>query len=110
MAKKGDERSSQTPGSEAILKFRGVALALLGDLNQSGGRATIYLDGNKAGLGDAYIVDRIYDNVLWSVGGLKPGEHTLRLVTTAGADPRSTGRNVSLKQTVVYRAAATSDL
>lgn len=108
--KKGDERASQTPGNEAILKFRGVALALLGDLNQSGGRATVYLDGKQAGLADAYIVDRTYDNVLWSVCGLKPGEHILRLVTLAEADPRSTGRNLSLKQAVVYRAAATSDL
>jgi hypothetical protein len=108
--KKGDERSSQTQGSEAILKFRGVALVLLGDLNQSGGRATIYLDGKKVGLADAYIVDRTYDNVLWSLYGLKPGEHTLRLVTRAEADPRSTGRHISLKQAVVYRAADPSDL
>jgi hypothetical protein len=42
--------------------------------------------------------------VLWNVYGLKPGAHTLRLVTTRDADPRSKGKRVSLNQAVVYRA------
>jgi hypothetical protein len=95
---------TETSGSEAVLKFSGVAVAVIGELDQTGGKADVYLDEKKAGVADAYIVDNTYDNVLWNVYGLKPGEHTLRLVTTGGADPRSKGKRVSLNQAVVYRA------
>ena len=98
-------RSTESSGSEFALKFRGVAVALVGDLSQSGGKADVYLDGRKAGVADAYIVENTHDNVLWNVYGLKPGEHTIRLVITGDADPRSKGTKVSLKKAVVYRAA-----
>lgn len=96
---------TETSGSEVALKFSGVAVALVGDLNQSGGKAEVYLDGKKVGVADAYIVENTHDNVLWNVYGLKPGEHTVRLVTTGDADPRSKGKQVSLSKAVVYRAA-----
>lgn len=88
-----------------MLRFNGVAVALLGDLNQSGGKAEVFLDGKKASVADAYIVENTHDNVLWNVYGLKPGEHTVRLVTTGEADPRSKGKQVSLAKAVVYRPA-----
>jgi hypothetical protein len=98
-------KSTETTGSEVVLKFSGVAVALIGNLDQSGGKADVYLDGKKAGVADAYIVENTNDNVLWNVYGLKPGAHTLRLVTTGDADARSKGKRVSLNQAVVYRAA-----
>jgi hypothetical protein len=98
-------KSTETPGSEVVLKFTGVAVALVGDLSQTGGEADVYLDGKKVGVADAYIVDNTNDNVLWNVYGLKPGQHTVRLVATGGADPRSKGKKLSLSKAVVYRAA-----
>jgi hypothetical protein len=97
--------STETPGSEVVFKFSGVAAALVGDLNQSGGRADVYLDGKKVGVADAYIVENTHDNVLWNVYGLKAGEHTVRLVTTSDTDPRSKGKRVSVSKAVIYRAA-----
>jgi len=97
--------STVTPGSAAELKFHGVAVAVLGDLNQSGGKADVYLDGKKVGVADGYIVENTYDNVLWNVYGLKSGDHTVRLVTNGEADPRSGGKEVSIRQAVTYRAA-----
>lgn len=91
-------------GREATLKFSGVAVAVIGRLSQEGGRADIYLDGKKVGVADAYIVENTHDNALWHTYGLKPGAHTLRLVTTADADPRSKGRKVTLERAIVYRA------
>jgi hypothetical protein len=44
-----------------------------------------------------------YDNVLWSVYGLKPGAHTVRLVPI-GADARAKGSEIALEQAVVFRA------
>ncbi len=91
-------------GNEATLKFDGVAVVLMGRLNQEGGRANVFLDGEKVGLADAYIVERTHDNSLWHAYGLKPGPHTLRLVTVADADPRSKGRQITLERAISYRA------
>jgi hypothetical protein len=102
-------RSTETLGSEAVLNFSGVAVALVGDLNQGGGKAEVYLDGKKVGVADAYIVENTHDSVLWNVYGLKPGEHTVRLVATGDCDPRSKGKKVSLSKAVVYRAADSAE-
>lgn len=92
-------------GAEAVLKFEGVAVAVIGELNQVGGRAEVYLDGVKHSVPlDAYIVPNTHDNVLWQAYGLKPGPHTLRIVTTGTADARSTGRRVAIRDACVYRA------
>lgn len=98
---------SETAGDEVVLRFEGVAVAVLGTLNQQGGRAEVYLDGHKQELAlDAYIVPNTHDNVLWQIYGLKPGPHTLRLVTTGTADPRSQGRQVAIREACVYRESA----
>jgi hypothetical protein len=91
-------------GNEAVLQFEGVAIVVMGQLAQDGGRAQVYLDGRQAGMADAYIVERSHDNALWHAYGLKPGNHTLRIVTTDQADPRSKGYRVNLEQAVLYRA------
>jgi hypothetical protein len=96
-------RSSRAAGSEATLKFNGVAVAVLGALSQDGARADVYVDGKRVGVADAYIVERTHDTVLWNVYNLNPGEHTVRFVTTGEADPRSTGKRFSLQGAVVYR-------
>jgi hypothetical protein len=98
-------RISDTAGSEAVLQFHGVAVAIIGTLNQQGGRAEVYLDGRKHTVGlDAYIVPNTHDNVLWQAYGLKPGPHTLRIVTTDTADERSQGQQVAIREACIYRA------
>ena len=98
-------RVTHSADNEATLSFNGVAVAILGTLAQDGGKADVYLDGASVGTADAYIVERTHDNVLWSIYGLKPGNHTVRLVTTGAADSRSKGKRVSIQGAVVYRAA-----
>ena len=95
---------SATAGSEALFTFTGSAVALVGALSQGGGRADVYLDGRPVQPIDAYTGERTHDNDLWHAYGLKPGEHTLRIVTRTDADPRSTGHSVSIQEAVVYRA------
>lgn len=92
-------------GAEATFKFDGVALAILGRLNERGGRAAVYLDEKKqAQLLDAYIVPRTHDNVLWQVYGLKPGPHTVRIVPLGQADSRSQGKQIAIQEAVTYHA------
>jgi hypothetical protein len=97
---------STTAGDEATLVFNGNAVALMGQLDQNGGRAEVVLDGHKLGVADAFIVERTHDNALWHVYDLKSGEHTLRIKTISEADPRSKGHQVSIQQAVLYRRAA----
>ncbi|MFA6433820.1 MAG: ADP-ribosylglycohydrolase family protein [Elusimicrobiales bacterium] len=91
-------------GAEAVLTFTGSAVAILGGLTQSGGRADVYLDEKKVRDADAYIVERTHDNVLWHTYGLAQGRHTLRFVTRNDADPRSKGKNIILQEAVIYKA------
>jgi hypothetical protein len=101
---KGAAKLSESSGSEATLRFSGVAIALQGELSQKGGRADVYVDGRKVAVADAYIVERTHDNVLWHTYGLKAGQHTLRIVVRGDSDPRSTGRSVSLSRAILYRS------
>jgi hypothetical protein len=99
-----ETRVAQGAGSEATLKFTGVAVVVVGRLNQEGGQAEVYIDGRKSSyLLDAYIVKDTNDNALWHVYGLKPGRHTLRIVTLGTADARSTGQVVALDRAIIYR-------
>lgn len=91
-------------GSEATLAFSGTAVALVGPYAQEGGRADVYLDGKKVGEINAYIVERTHDNDLWHAYGLKPGAHTLRVVSRNDADPRSKGKVLIIERAIVYRA------
>ena len=89
-------------GAEAVLRFRGTGVALVGTMTQSGGRADVILDGTKAGEIDAWIPPNTHDNDLWHVTGLPPGDHQLRVVVRADKDSRSTGSEIVLERAVVY--------
>lgn len=98
-------KETDTPGSEAILKFNGTGIGLCGNLSEHGGRADVYLDGKKTDLlADAYIVPNTSDVDLWRMHGLSPGEHTLRFVVRGDADPRSSGKKLMLTRAIVYLA------
>lgn len=100
---KFEARVAEGAGSEATLNFTGTGVALVGDLTQSGGRADVYVDGEKSELvADAYIVPKTHDNDLWRIHGLTPGEHTLRLVMRDDADPRSQGKKLTISRAIVY--------
>jgi hypothetical protein len=97
-------KSAAGAGFEVTLSFDGVAFALVGPLSQQGGRADVRLDGKKVGQFDSYIVERTNDNDLWHIYGLKPGEHTVTIVTRNDADPRSQGKKIVIERAIVYRA------
>jgi ADP-ribosylglycohydrolase len=95
---------SNAAGAEATLSFTGSDVALVGRYTQEGGRADVYLDGERVGEIDAYIVERTHDNDLWHSYGLKSGKHTLRIVTRDDADPRSKGKKLEIANAISYRA------
>ncbi len=97
-------KSAEGVGSEAELRFSGVAVVLVGRYSQSGGRADVFLDGRKAGEINAYIVERTNDDALWHTYGLRQGPHTLRIVMRDDADPRSKGKVVQIYSAVTFRS------
>jgi hypothetical protein len=54
----------------------------------------------------AWIPERTFDNVLWHVTGLAPGEHDLRIVVRGDADERSRGVEVPIQLAVIYGRTA----
>ena len=106
---KEDERSAaptmkatEAAGAEATLRFSGTGVTVAGRCSALGGRADVYVDGEKAGEIDAYVPPRTHDNDYWHVTGLKNGPHTLRIVTRADKDERSTGTQVGIMRAIVY--------
>jgi hypothetical protein len=98
-------KMTEGAGSEVSLAFEGTAIAILGVLDQTGGRADIYLDGKKAEwAADAYIVPDTNDPVLWHTYGVKPGQHALRIVPRNDADSRSKGKKIAITGAVIYDA------
>ncbi len=90
-------------GDEASFRFEGTGVAIVGTMTQQGGRADVWLDGKKAGLIDAWIPERTYDNDYWHETDLEPGPHTVRVVVRADADLRSGGRLIQIERAIVYR-------
>lgn len=106
---KEDERSpasttkaTEAAGAEATLRFRGTGVTVAGRCSTQGGRADVYVDGEKVGEIDAYVPPRTHDNDYWHVTGLKSGPHTLRIVTRADKDRRSTGSQIGIERAVIY--------
>jgi hypothetical protein len=97
-------KAANRAGAEVSLTFNGVAIALVGELSQNGGRADVYLDGKKAGQLDAFIAERTHDNALWHAYGLTPGAHTVKIVMRDDADARSKGTTILIQRAIVYRA------
>jgi hypothetical protein len=96
-------RKTTTAGAEAAFTFEGTGVAIVGGMTQEGGRADVYLDGEKSDYYlDAWIPERTHDNDYWHVTGLEPGEHTVRIVVREDADERSTGNLVQIQNALVY--------
>lgn len=94
---------TESVGAEGTLTFTGSAVVLVGPHSQKGGRADVYLDERKAGQIEFYVPPRTNDDSLCHFYGLKPGEHTLRVVTTADADSRSQGKEKLILGAITFR-------
>jgi hypothetical protein len=99
-------KEATAAGAEATLAFDGTGVAIVGRCIQEGGRADVFLDGEKAGGIDAWIPKGTHDNDYWHVTGLPVGTHRLRIVLRDDADARSAGKKIQIERAVVYGVAA----
>ncbi len=79
---------SHAGGNVAVLEFSGSAVSLVGYATTNGGMAEVFLDGEKAGVINAYIGPGTFEQDLWRAYDLKDGPHSLRIVTLDESDPR----------------------
>ena len=82
--------------------FDGTGVAIVGRCSQEGGRADVFLDGEKVGEVDAWIPKNTSDDDYWHVSGLPAGKHSVRIVVRSDADARSTGKKIQIVRAVVY--------
>jgi hypothetical protein len=101
--RQGKTKRTTKAGDEAVFAFEGSGVAIVGEMTQEGGRADVYLDGEKSDyVLDAWIPERTNDNDYWHVTGLAPGEHTVRIVVREDADERSKDNVVQIRSAIVY--------
>jgi SpoIID/LytB domain protein len=78
----GAQKWSATSGSTAILAFEGNAVTWIGNRASSYGKAYVYVDGHLASTVDQYARVTAYSQRLFTLSGLKYGDHTLKIVVT----------------------------
>jgi hypothetical protein len=94
---------AQAAGATATLTFTGTAVTILGGYSRYGGRAEVWVDGEKGRPTSTWIPERTQDRAHWQAFGLEPGTHVLKIVTTGGADERSADAAVEIASALVYR-------
>ena len=99
-------KQAQAAGAEATLTFDGTGVALVGLCTQEGGRADVFLDGEKVGEVDAWIPKNTSDDDYWHTSGLTAGKHSVRIVVRSDADARSTGKKIQIMRAIVYGPAS----
>ena len=99
-------KEAAAPGAEATLSFDGTGVAIVGRCIQEGGRADVFLDGQKGGEIDAWVPKGTNDNDYWHVTGLRTGKHSVRIVVRGDKDARSTGKKIQIERAIVYGAVA----
>ncbi len=91
-----------------MLKFNGTGITLMGNWIKDGGKADIYLDGQFSRTIDSYFYWSKQEHQgmnLWHVMGLKPGDHTLRVVVKGEKRPESAGTNLYVTEALIFKTA-----
>jgi hypothetical protein len=99
-------KESGTAGAEATFTFEGTGVAIVGRCTKEGGRADVFLDGEKVGEIDAWIPKNTNDDDYWHVSGLGAGKHSVRIVVRSDTDARSLGNKLQIERAVVYGTAS----
>ncbi len=84
-------------GASVDIPFTGNQVRVIGRTGPTGGRADVYLDGEKQlAIVDAHSPRTMHRQVLYSASGLAQGPHTLRLAATGEGNPLSLGADVAI--------------
>lgn len=101
---------TNVPGDEAILRFEGIGIDVIGPSSAVGGRADVYVDGVRQEWPlDAFSPEPDADGAtLWAACDLSTVDapstsHTLKIKVSSAGDPRSAGRQIGIMGVIVYK-------
>ncbi len=104
------ESWSQQAGASMSVTFTGTAVQWIGPKNTNGGIADVYLDGTQVATVDTYSpAGKLYQQVLFSTGGLAAGSHTLKIVASGTQNPAASADTVVVDAINVPTAAQQAD-
>ncbi|MEI9977295.1 MAG: ADP-ribosylglycohydrolase family protein [Ignavibacteriota bacterium] len=91
--------------AEASISFNGTGAIVVGSYLLTGGKADVYLDGKLNRTVDVYPDEEHAKGgeAVWHAFGLKPGDHTVRLVVRGETYPGSKGTDIQLEDIVIFR-------
>lgn len=82
---------SMEAGSDVTVSWNGVGITWIGLKDPWAGQADVYLDGAYQGRVDTYSASEVDQATVWSVGGLTPAAHTLRISVLGTRNSASAG-------------------
>jgi hypothetical protein len=101
----GSVQMASGAAAEAEFTFTGNQLRVLGSVGQKGGKADVYVDGEKQLVGiDFWNPRELHQQTVYYRNGLPQGKHTIRVVTRSDRNPLSKGNLVAV-DAVTHSAA-----
>jgi hypothetical protein len=105
-ARQGGLHVATSAGAAMTFAFTGNQFRLIGTVDDKGGLADVYVDGQKQlALVDCWNPKPRHQQLLYRKGGLADGKHEIRIVARGNKNPRSAGTGVYV-DAVQYSAAA----
>ncbi len=100
-----DRRIAGEKGAEATIRFQGTGAILVGPYLPEGGKADVYLDGKLSRTVDVCSDEKAAKGgeAVWHMFGLRPGQHTVRLVVRGEPYGDQKGTDVALESLIVFR-------
>lgn len=83
-------------GSRATLNFVGSGVAWIGPKSSDHGAASIYIDGNLQQKVDQFSEEAVTLTEVFSISGLKPGPHTIKIEAAETVNPESDGQTIEI--------------
>ena len=94
-AESGKYLWSATVESHVVIRFNGTSMRWCGPVGPEYGKAEVYLDGRLVGTVDQYAETASAHQIVWSVSGLKDGQHAVVIRVLGEKSAASTGTRVA---------------
>ncbi len=91
----GNTRIAGNNGASATLRFRGNQVRLVARVDEFGGKADVYIDGQKQFVGiDYWNPSTRNQQIVYYKNGLDDGEHVLKIVAQGAKNPYAKGTSI----------------
>lgn len=96
---------SEKAGDEAVINFSGAGISIEGNWFRDGGKADVYVDGTLHRTIDTYydFAKQQHTESIWHVTGLKPGDHSVKVVVKGEKRPESAGTRVYITSARIFK-------